>query len=197
MTWSKKEINICFPVYNSSYGLYEKCFLFFIKDCFRIDYSTFFGNKVKDIFNFIRILNTKLFYNDIFKKSRRNINLSTKKVRFQKGTGRARSGSIKSPIFRKGSSLFVIEKRLNIKKILKKIDKYIIFYILLNKRANIIFFFLNVCIHFLDSIYDYIKRQLRLCGIVSSSFFLTFLFGVYNYRLYNNLYSKDYIVILI
>lgn len=99
--------------------------------------------------------------------SRNELSSSTKKIWKQKGLGKARIGSLKSPIIRGGNILFGPKSRiLNIILQIKK-NKINFFYILLNKRTYISFLVLIPTIHTFNNIIEYLNQQKRIKGFFS------------------------------
>lgn len=84
---------------------------------------------------------------NIVVKTRKCINYSTKKLYKQKGTGRSRIGSKKSPLLKGGSASFVYKSKYKKLKILKKRTRVIIFYVLVNKRAHLMVTLMFTCLH--------------------------------------------------
>ena len=100
-------VNICFPIVDSNN------FLFYIKgSIFNISYI---GTFMSSYFNFCKIFSVfsyyysrpKKFKSNVILKPRSFINKSNKKVRRQKGIGKARMGSYKSPLVKGGSAAFI------------------------------------------------------------------------------------------
>lgn len=121
-------------------------------------------------------------------KTRNELYSSTRKLWKQKGLGKARVGSIKSPIRKGGSVLFGPKSRiLNVILQIKK-NKLSFFYILLNKRTYISFLFLIPTIHTFNNIIEYLHKQKRIKGLFSYKL---------NYICFNNINyikNKNYLI---
>lgn len=165
---STNKLAIIFPIKLFSIEhlfLKNKCIM--IKYLF-LNYDLSFVKSIKFSNNIYYIV-IKLF-NKIKKGNiivRNNLSSSTKKVWGQKGLGRARIGSFKSPILRGGSALFgPISRILNIVLQIKK-NKISFFYILLNKRTYISFLVLIPTIHIFNNIIEHLYQQNRINGCFS------------------------------
>ena len=78
---------------------------------------------------------------------RNNLSYSTRKLYSQKGLGRARSGSLKSPLKRGGSTTFgPVARTLDIILHAKR-KKLSFFYLVLNKRTYLFFTFISPIVH--------------------------------------------------
>lgn len=160
------KFNIYFPICDlSSFFLYDKFSFLSIYIYEKLYNNLFYKSHCLNIFNF--------FYTFTcikFNKPRGIGNVvkirggSTRKIRCQKGTGRARIGSSNSPVLKGGRSLFVTKKIFN-KKILCFLSRRVFFNLLLNKRSNIFFVCSFMCVYSFNTVRNYIKRQLRLCGV--------------------------------
>lgn len=99
--------------------------------------------------------------------SRNNLSYSTKKLYQQKGLGRARSGSLKSPLRKGGSIVFgPIARTLNIMLQAKK-KNISFFFLVLNKRTYISFIFLLPIMHTFINFNEYLNQQKRINGFFS------------------------------
>lgn len=85
--------------------------------------------------NYVRVLNQNWRQGTVACKDRSEVNFSNKKPWKQKGTGRARAGSPRSPLWRKGGVVFGPQERTRTLKINKDIKKGALVS-LLNTRLN-------------------------------------------------------------
>ncbi len=128
---------------------------------------------VNDIYYTMFKLITRIKKSNVI--TRNNLSKSTKKILMQKGLGKARVGSLKSPIHRGGSVLFgPISRILSIILQIKK-TKLSFCYLLLNKRTYISFIFLTPLIHTFNTFSEHIYQQKRINGLFSSKFKYIFL----------------------
>lgn len=164
------KLNLIFPLklFNNEYIFFKKKYII-IKYIYLKNNDISFITSIKYISNIYYII-IKLFHK--IKKSntinRNNISKSTKKPWQQKGLGKARSGSFKSPLWRGGSVLFgpksrIIHITLQIKK--KKLN---FFYLLLNKRTYISFIVMLPIIYSFNNIKKYLNQQKRIKGLFSN-----------------------------
>ena len=164
------KLNLIFPLklFNNEYIFLKKKYII-IKYIYIKNKDISFITSIKYISNIYYTI-IKLFHN--IKKSntinRNNISKSTKKPWQQKGLGKARSGSFKSPLWRGGSVLFgpksrIIHITLQIKK--KKLN---FFYLLLNKRTYISFIVMLPIIYSFNNIKKYLNQQKRIKGLFSN-----------------------------
>ena len=126
--------------------------------------------------------------------TRNQLCISTKKPWKQKGLGKSRSGSFKSPLWRGGSTIFgpvsrILSIKLNTKK--KKLS-YI--YILLNKRTYISSLFLIPTVYTFSNIKEHLEQQKRIKGIFSNKVIYISLSDI-KYKINKN-YSFIYIDLL-
>lgn len=164
------KLNLIFPLklFNNEYIFLKKKYII-IKYIYLKNNDISFITSIKYISNIYYTI-IKLFHK--IKKSntinRNNISKSTKKPWQQKGLGKARSGSFKSPLWRGGSVLFgpksrIIHITLQIKK--KKLN---FFYLLLNKRTYISFIVMLPIIYSFNNIKKYLNQQKRIKGLFSN-----------------------------
>lgn len=164
------KLNLIFPLklFNNEYIFLKKKYII-IKYIYLKNNDISFITSIKYISNIYYTI-IKLFHK--IKKSntinRNNISKSTKKPWQQKGLGKARSGSFKSPLWRGGSVLFgpksrIIHITLQIKK--KKLN---FFYLLLNKRTYISFIVMLPIIYSFNNIKKYLNKQKRIKGLFSN-----------------------------
>lgn len=204
-------LNFLFPlsVFNNEYFFFKNK-LCVIKYIYQQVYYVSFIKSIKIISNNY-LISKKLLQN--IKKSnvitRNAIAKSTKKPWRQKGLGKARAGSSKSPLWRGGSVLFgPISRKLSIILQTKK-KKISIFYLLLNKRTYISFIFLTPNIHTYNNIIEYLEQQKRIKGYFSNKL-IYILYHKINIKFSNNTYFNyinslnifhwlkfDYIIFLI
>nr|ANJ44329.1 ribosomal protein L4 [Cyclospora cayetanensis]ANN13264.1 ribosomal protein L4 [Cyclospora cayetanensis]ANN13292.1 ribosomal protein L4 [Cyclospora cayetanensis]ANN13321.1 ribosomal protein L4 [Cyclospora cayetanensis]ANN13350.1 ribosomal protein L4 [Cyclospora cayetanensis] len=161
------KLNFIYPL-----NLFNLEYLFYKNKYFNIKYIYF--NKYNiSFFNFIKYLNNTYYIliNIIHRIKKNNIitrnklSKSTKKPWQQKGLGRARAGSFKSPLWRGGSKLFgPINKIIDIKLQTKK-KKITFFYLLLNKRTYISFIFISPILYTFENINEYLNKQKRIKGL--------------------------------
>lgn len=167
MNYSK--LNIKFPIklFNNEY-IYINNKYFIIKYLFIKSFNFPFIYLIKYINNIYYII-IKLFHkikkNNII--TRNNISKSTKKPWAQKGLGKARAGSFKSPIWRGGSTLFGPKNRIINIILQSKKKKLNFFFLLLNKRTYISFTIILPIIYTFNNIEEYLKKQKRIKGIFS------------------------------
>lgn len=185
------KLNLIFPLklFNNEYIFLKKKYII-IKYIYLKNNDISFITSIKYISNIYYTI-IKLFHK--IKKSntinRNNISKSTKKPWQQKGLGKARSGSFKSPLWRGGSVLFgpksrIIHITLQIKK--KKLN---FFYLLLNKRTYISFIVMLPIIYSFNNIKKYLNQQKRIKGLFSNKSI---------YILFNNInIKKEYFFISI
>lgn len=180
---NKNKTEIFFPMlncnnllYNHSYGLVS------IKYDLLSYYNKYYiSNNINSVFFFYYIALKKVYSNVSYKKFRKNISYSNVKVRNQKGLGRARLGSKKSPLLKGGSSLFVVGRKISRKKIPKKIFKSVIFLLLINKRAYIIISILFPHLHFFETLENCLKKQIRILGgVLKPTFVYLFFYNILN-----------------
>ena len=164
------KLNLIFPLklFNNEYIFLKKKYII-IKYIYLKNNDISFITSIKYISNIYYTI-IKLFHK--IKKSntinRNNISKSTKKPWQQKGLGKARSGSFKSPLWRGGSVLFgpksrIIHITLQIKK--KKLN---FFYLLLSKRTYISFIVMLPIIYSFNNIKKYLNQQKRIKGLFSN-----------------------------
>ena len=132
----------------------------------------------KNILNYNLIKNISFLYKLYINLSHRRktkqvktiskVSKSNKKPWPQKKLGKARAGSFKSPLWRGGGIIFGPISKVNKIKINKKLKKFSIMYILLNKRSQIHFIYFYSLIHSFKTFDDHIKQQLRINGIFSN-----------------------------
>lgn len=96
-------------------------------------------------------------------KPRKFSAISTRKLFKQKGLGRARIGSRKSPILRGGVASFIYKSKFRKIKSLKNI-RYVVFGAILNIRSNVFVVCKLLCFHSFEKYSKYFKRQLCLLG---------------------------------
>ncbi|GAW84743.1 large subunit ribosomal protein 4 (apicoplast) [Plasmodium gonderi] len=147
-----------------------------------------------------------------YTKNRSIINYSNKKIRIQKGTGKARLKNIKSPVCKQGSCSFGPYYVKNRIKYNKFIYKLIFIYLLCNKRSNIIIIkfenIFNMCnyvniIDFKKFIIDYfIFKILYFNGIVFkqnkvNKYKIMNFYKINNKNMLFNLILYNYIILII
>lgn len=98
---------------------------------------------------------------------RKDIGYSTKKLYRQKGTGRARVGSKKSPIIRGGAASFIYKSKYRKLGVLRRRVRLLFFYVLLNKRAYVIITLMFVCQHKFKKCKDCLSTYLRLTKAIN------------------------------
>lgn len=141
--------------------------------------------------------------------TRNNLFHSTRKLYPQKGLGKARSGSLKSPLRRGGSIIFgPITKTLDIVLHTKR-KKLSFFYLVLNKRTYISFIFISPVIHNFINIDEYLNQQKRINGLFSLRLVYVLLYKIkyiikggysliyINSLNFNHLLKSDHIIFLI
>lgn len=207
---SSNKLNLMFPIklFNTEY-LFLKNKYIIIKYIYLNFYNFSFIKSIKFINN---IYYTVLKLSTCIKKSntisRNNLHRSTKKLWNQKGLGKARIGSLKSPLLRGGSILFGPISRILFIKLQTKKNKISFFYLLLNKRTYISFLFLIPTIHTFNNIKEYLFQQKRINGFFSTKLNYIFLNDIkykknkYYFSYFNSLniislLKFDYIIFLI
>lgn len=187
------KLNIIFPLtlFNSEY--------IYLKNKYIIIKYIYFKYPIISFFKTIKYINTiyyiiiKLFHrikkNNII--SRNNLSKSTRKPWPQKGLGKARSGSLKSPLWRGGSRLFGPISRIVYIVLQTKKKKLNFFYLLLNKRTYISFIFILPTIHTFNNIKEYFIQQKRIKGLFSKK--LTYILLNNNIKYKKKNYSLHYI----
>lgn len=205
------KLNLTFPLrlfHNEYFFLKNKYFI--IKYIFFKTTSFSFIKSIKYINNIYYTV-VKLFSR--IKKSnvinRNNLFKSTRKPWQQKGLGRARSGSFKSPLWRGGSVLFGPISRILFVVLQKKKKKISFLYLLLNKRTYISFIFISPIIHTFNNIKEYLNKQQRIKGLFSKKVTYVLLnnikhklhkkYNLIDINLLNIIYflKSDYIIFLI
>lgn len=148
------DIGLSFPVLNSNN------FLFYYKDSVinfkhAATYVAMFStlNRISSIFSYYSLFHKRTLSNVVL-KFRKFINISNRKLRTQKGSGRARIGSGKSPLFKGGATTFIYKGRFRSIRLLKRRYKSILFYLLVNKRVNVLVPFMFSCIHRFGNYYE-------------------------------------------
>ncbi len=99
--------------------------------------------------------------------SRNSLSKATRKPWPQKGLGKARSGSFKSPLWRGGSVLFGPKSKTLSVILQKKKNKLGFVYLLLNKRTYISFAFLMPLVHSFNNAVEHLSQQRRIQGCFS------------------------------
>ncbi len=164
-----KKVHLIFPL-----NLFLTEYFFFQNKFFKLQYiflQLIIRSFLKAIRNitFSYLITLKLFKR--IKKSnvitKNNLSGSTKKLWRQKGLGKARVGSVKSPLWRGGSILFGPISRILSFKLQTKKKKISFFYILLNKRTYISFVFLTPTMYTFSNIRERLCQQRRLKGLFS------------------------------
>lgn len=202
-------LHFIFPLnlfHNESFFLKNKYII--IKHVyFKASNHLFFIRLIKYLTNVYYITRKLLKYME--KKNiinRNNISKSTKKIYRQKGLGKARIGSLKSPLHRGGSVLFgPISKKLDIL-LQKKQKKISFFYLLLNKRTYISFIFITPIIYSFENNIEYLNRQKRIKGLFSKNILYVIFYSIKNKKYsfininslnINSFLNFDYIIFLI
>lgn len=140
---------------------------------FIIEFSFLYNKNLLEIIKFISFnLNFELKKLKRFTISNTKIksfsNYSNRKLYQQKGLGKARVGSLKSPIQRKGAVSFGLKFK-SIPNCIKKNNFMLILkYLILNKRSNIYIINIFNIIKYLDKFKNYLQLQLQLNGILSN-----------------------------
>lgn len=163
------KLNITFPL-----SLFKNEYFFLKNKYFIIKYIFFKSISFSFIKSIKYINNTYYTLVKLVRKikksnviNRNNLFRSTRKPWQQKGLGRARSGSFKSPLWRGGSVLFGPISRILFVVLQKKKRKISFFYLLLNKRTYISFIFISPIIHTFTNIKEYLNKQQRIKGLFS------------------------------
>nr|QEM01808.1 50S ribosomal protein L4 [Nephromyces sp. ex Molgula occidentalis] len=204
----KKNFLLFYPIryFNNWIQFIKGTFIFKIK----LDIKKYLYNNKKFISN---IINKEIYLLKKKKasiKNRGDISYTNKKPFKQKGTGNARAGSFKSPIWRGGGVIFgpkptLFKFKLNNK--ILKISKILLFF---NKRNNILIIKLSNKFPFINyNLFYHIKIQLLNLGISLTSKILFINATYYNFNLFNikiinifkiltsDLLFNDYIIIFI
>ncbi|SBT79064.1 apicoplast ribosomal protein L4, putative (apicoplast) [Plasmodium ovale] len=181
--------------------LFKYNYNFFIKLCL--------NNYIK-IYKIIIYIIKYHYIHSIYKykytKNRSNIYFSKKKIRVQKGLGKARLKNLSSPLCKQGSCIFgPFYNKISIK-YNKFIYKLIFLFLLLNKRSNIIIlkyenilnflYIININNSSLFNINNLLNKILYLNGIILG-------YKIYNLNKINNKYiflnliKYNYIIFII
>lgn len=202
-------LHFIFPLnlFNNEYFFLKNKYIIVKYVYFKIPNHIFFVKLIKYINNIYYI--TKKLLNCIKKKNiitRNNLSKSTKKIYRQKGLGKARVGSLKSPLHRGGSILFgPVSKKLDVL-LQKKQKKISFFYLLLNKRTYISFIFIMPIIYTFENNIEYLNRQKRIKGLFSKNILYVIFYNMKNKNNsfininslnINSFLNFDYIIFLI
>lgn len=166
-----EKLNLVYPLL-----LFDSNCICFKNKCILIKWNyckNSFVNYIKSIFSIYNVyyVNKKIFKR-VRKKNvitRQFLSKSTRKPWNQKGLGRARSGSFKSPLWRGGSTLFGSKSVRLLFSLNKKNKRLTFFYLLLNKRTFISFCFLSFLLHRFNTIFHFTVKEQRVSGIVSKN----------------------------
>ena len=198
-----------FPLnlFNNEYFFLKNKYIIVKHVYFKIPNDLFFIKLIKYVNNIYYI--TRKLLSCIEKKNtinRNNLSKSTKKMYRQKGLGKARIGSFKSPLHRGGSILFgPVSKKLDIL-LQKKQKKISFFYLLLNKRTYISFIFITPIIYTFENNIEYLNRQKRIKGLFSENILYVIFYKLKNKKYsfininslnINSFLNFDYIIFLI
>lgn len=162
------KLNLIFPLrlFNNEYIFLKERYIIikyiYIKEINNISFISII-KYINNIYYTTIKLSHKVKKNNII--NRNDMSRSTKKPWQQKGLGRARSGSFKSPLWRGGSRLFGPKSRIIHIILQNKKKKINFFYLLLNKRTYISFILILPIIYSFNNIKDYLIQQERIKGV--------------------------------